>query len=38
LFKRLADLGWHVEVHSAGAAMAAMLGVLWDTPADLFRF
>lgn len=35
LFKRLADLGWHVEVHSGGTAMAAMLGVLETCPARL---
>jgi predicted TIM-barrel fold metal-dependent hydrolase len=35
LFKRLADLDWHVELHSEGAAMAAMLGVLDTCPARL---
>ena len=35
LFKHLADLGWHVEVHSEGAAMEAMLGVLETCPTRL---
>ncbi len=35
VFKCLADLGWHVEVHSEGAAMAALLGVLETCPAPL---
>jgi predicted TIM-barrel fold metal-dependent hydrolase len=35
LFKRLADLGWHVEVHGEGAAMVALLGVLASCPARL---
>ena len=35
LFKRLADLGWHVEVHGEGAAMAVMLGVLETCPARI---
>jgi len=35
LFKRLADLAWHVEVHGEGAAMAALLGVLETCPAHL---
>lgn len=35
LFKHLADLGWHVEVQSEGAAMAALLGVLETCPAPL---
>jgi len=35
LFKHLADLGWHVELHGAGAAMAALLSVLETCPACL---
>ena len=35
LFRQLADLGWHVEIHCEGSAMAALLGVLETCPARL---
>ena len=35
LFNELADLGWHVEMHCEGRAMAALLAVLEACPARL---